>query len=135
MEYEIIINHNFIDTDFSLNLTQRINLSVEYFETVEGVNTIDNIVNNILDDSGNLNNILGEFFISDNVSKKLKYTRKKFKELDKAENKCAICLENFKKEESVCLLDCDHVFHTHCIDKWGERQQNCPLCKKNIPSS
>ena len=51
----------------------------------------------------------------------------KFSEL----TECVICLEDFKKEDMVTALPCDHrhYFHTHCIQEWSAKQRTCPLCK------
>lgn len=45
---------------------------------------------------------------------------------------CAICQEDFNKLNNVCLLGCNHVFHTYCIDQWICRNSACcPLCKRS----
>jgi hypothetical protein len=36
---------------------------------------------------------------------------------------CSICLENLN--ESLCVVNCNHVFHENCISKL----EKCPLCK------
>jgi hypothetical protein len=46
---------------------------------------------------------------------------------------CSICLENFKNDEYVAILDCEHTFHDNCIFEWGCYKQSCPICKKEIP--
>lgn len=44
---------------------------------------------------------------------------------------CLICYE-------LCIypfikqLECDHIFHIECIDKWLQKNPNCPLCRKHI---
>lgn len=45
-------------------------------------------------------------------------------------NSCPICTELFKEGESVKELICKHLYHPICIDKWMERQPNCPVCRK-----
>lgn len=45
---------------------------------------------------------------------------------------CSICLENFKINEGYRKLNCNHVFHKKCIDKWflsGHRE--CPMCRED----
>ncbi|KAI3701636.1 hypothetical protein L6452_26866 [Arctium lappa] len=46
---------------------------------------------------------------------------------------CSICLENFKESE-LCrsLPECDHVFHTHCVDSWLTKVANCPVCRRRV---
>ena len=134
MSYEIIINHNFINTDFSLNFTQTINLPVEYFNSIQSHHNINNIVNNIMNNSIDVSSIFAEI-INENQPKKLVYNREKFGNLEKASESCPICFEKFRHDEEVCVLECNHVYHTHCIDKWGQKKQTCPICRKNIPLS
>src|SRR6186713_2063276 len=42
---------------------------------------------------------------------------------------CAICLEDFQKNEEVRTLRCFHVFHKSHIDEWLSMNPSCPLCK------
>lgn len=48
------------------------------------------------------------------------------------ETVCSICLENFKNDDNVRLLQCHHVYHDKCIKEWFERSSKCPLCNKNV---
>ncbi|KRX06809.1 hypothetical protein PPERSA_11454 [Pseudocohnilembus persalinus] len=44
---------------------------------------------------------------------------------------CAICLENFQKDQKLVIFPCHktHVFHLNCSLKWFETKQICPICK------
>ena len=50
---------------------------------------------------------------------------------------CSICLESWKKNETVCFLPCDrkHIHHKRCIEDWlrGSRERapcpTCPICR------
>ncbi|CAI8610905.1 unnamed protein product [Vicia faba] len=51
---------------------------------------------------------------------------------------CAVCLNKMKMEDEVReLMNCSHLFHRECIDKWFEHgyenndncNQTCPLCR------
>jgi len=48
-----------------------------------------------------------------------------------------ICLEIFKADSVVRCLQCHHVFHAECIDKWLlKNHTTCPLCLAHyIPDS
>jgi len=50
---------------------------------------------------------------------------------------CSICLENFRPGESLKKLhQCDHFFHSACIDGWLGRRNSCPLCRvPAVPNS
>ncbi|KAJ1560059.1 hypothetical protein HK096_010173 [Nowakowskiella sp. JEL0078] len=47
------------------------------------------------------------------------------------EQTCSICLEDFKDDEYIRILDtCNHIFHKHCIDNWLVKQATyCPNCR------
>ena len=43
---------------------------------------------------------------------------------EEGEHKCTICLEKMDNDENVILLECNHFFHTKCIETWFK---NCRL--------
>jgi hypothetical protein len=45
---------------------------------------------------------------------------------------CPICLVSFGGDiiENVKSLECYHVFHTVCIDKWLQEKDICPVCRQ-----
>ncbi|KAI6701922.1 hypothetical protein NL676_011058 [Syzygium grande] len=47
------------------------------------------------------------------------------------EKTCAVCLSGIEgKHEVRELLNCSHVFHRVCLDRWVEENQvTCPLCR------
>jgi hypothetical protein len=47
-------------------------------------------------------------------------------------NECPICLEQYAKDEKICILQCDHTFHEKCIKEWLKNSENCPNCRENI---
>ena len=50
---------------------------------------------------------------------------------DDTDNKCSICMEHTKNK--LCRkLECSHVFHCECIDKWFSNNSSCPLCRHEI---
>lgn len=47
------------------------------------------------------------------------------------EEPCLQCLESHNKGDLSCDASrgkCGHCFHKHCIDKWIEKSQVCPVC-------
>jgi hypothetical protein len=64
--------------------------------------------------------------------KKIKYYR--VKENDKVmDNDCSICLSCFSKNEYHRTLECGHVFHKKCIDKWFKcNHSDCPMCRTKV---
>lgn len=58
---------------------------------------------------------------------------KKIKETDNFEGPCPICMDEFCRGEYQRTLECSHVFHKKCIDKWFKKDKNdCPMCRKVI---
>ena len=54
----------------------------------------------------------------------------KIKDINKLdEDKCIICMENFKENDDTISLPCIHIFHSECIKKWLQIQDYCPICK------
>jgi len=45
---------------------------------------------------------------------------------------CSICHDNYKLREYKRELDCSHVFHKRCIDKWLKNNLSCPICRQDI---
>jgi E3 ubiquitin-protein ligase synoviolin len=42
---------------------------------------------------------------------------------------CPICREEMSVGKAI---SCGHVFHKHCLKKWVERQQVCPICRQSM---
>lgn len=43
---------------------------------------------------------------------------------------CAVCLYEFRNHEEIRQLNCRHVFHRVCVDRWMDHDQiTCPLCR------
>jgi len=47
-------------------------------------------------------------------------------------NECSICLENYKKDDMIIILACDHNFHESCLKEWFKNNNSCPHCRENI---
>lgn len=46
-------------------------------------------------------------------------------------SKCSICMMDLKKGEEVSTLECEHKFHSGCINHWlKEYNYKCPVCRK-----
>ena len=56
---------------------------------------------------------------------------RKIKE-EEAHLDCCICLANFDKEAQVTELNCKHIFHTECLEKWMETKTICPFCREEV---
>ena len=44
---------------------------------------------------------------------------------------CSICLKDIYTN-TMTKTDCNHYFHTTCLDNWLKNRQTCPLCRATI---
>lgn len=56
----------------------------------------------------------------------------KFKNVKTKDNNCTICCTQFENNDSVILLNCNHIFHKECINEWIHYKAECPLCKTSV---
>ncbi|XP_051138331.1 RING-H2 finger protein ATL66-like [Andrographis paniculata] len=50
-----------------------------------------------------------------------------------ADAECCICLGVFADGDKVKVLpQCNHRFHSDCVDKWLAAQPSCPLCRAEL---
>ncbi|KFP85813.1 E3 ubiquitin-protein ligase RNF128, partial [Acanthisitta chloris] len=45
---------------------------------------------------------------------------------------CVVCFEQYKPNDVIRILTCNHSFHKTCIDPWLLERGTCPLCKCDI---
>jgi len=45
---------------------------------------------------------------------------------------CSVCWDDFKLDETVIQLPCEHIFHKDCITPWLELHATCPVCRKPL---
>ena len=43
---------------------------------------------------------------------------------------CIICREEMQVQQSIKRLNCQHIFHKHCLRSWFQRQQTCKRISK-----
>lgn len=44
---------------------------------------------------------------------------------------CPICFEEINHKNSK-KLQCGHLFHVDCLDKWFEKNYTCPMCRTEV---
>ncbi|NXL34476.1 RN128 ligase, partial [Glaucidium brasilianum] len=57
------------------------------------------------------------------------------KEMGPDGDSCAVCIEQYKPNDVVRILTCNHLFHKNCIDPWLLEHRTCPMCKCDILKS
>ena len=45
---------------------------------------------------------------------------------------CSICLDDYKEGETIIKLNCNHIYHKKCLEKWLLKNKTCPCCKTEI---
>lgn len=58
-----------------------------------------------------------------------KWRRKKY--IGKSKENCTICL-NYLIEKKCYKLNCSHIFHKECLNKWRIDKNECPNCREKI---
>ena len=48
--------------------------------------------------------------------------------LGNGQDNCTVCLEDMKINDDLYRAWCGHKFHTHCLERWLEEDNRCPLC-------
>jgi len=70
--------------------------------------------------------------LKEEVAKSLhvsKYSNIDPKYRDDRNIQCSICLSEYDNEDAVYQLNCDHIYHTDCINQWFKSNSKCPVCK------
>ncbi|KAL8091308.1 hypothetical protein AgCh_040416 [Apium graveolens] len=50
-----------------------------------------------------------------------------------SDSTCAICLSEYQPNDTLRTVpECNHYFHSHCIDEWLKLNATCPVCR-NFP--
>ena len=50
----------------------------------------------------------------------------------KEDNDCPICLGQIKPNQPGTSAQCEHRFHSACLDEWLSRNNSCPVCREPI---
>ncbi|XP_012666834.1 E3 ubiquitin-protein ligase RNF128 isoform X2 [Otolemur garnettii] len=54
------------------------------------------------------------------------------KEIGPDGDSCAVCIEQYRANDLVRILTCNHIFHKTCVDPWLLEHRTCPMCKCDI---
>ena len=102
---------------------------------LDHLQTVRNMLNSlsIFEGNGNENGPTAREFIQNlKQTSFIEFMRNK-KNNEYTNNKCAVCTEEFEKNEKVSCLDCQHIFHSECLMPWLEIQNTCPNCRYLLP--
>ncbi len=109
-----------------------------YFQLEDciGCNRRSTVVNHPIVVEPQINDIKVEINISPQHS--AKYNTPKYlhynisRNIDNKNMECSICLVEFQKTDMVYLTPCCHIYHIHCLDKWLNNHDNCPICMNKL---
>ncbi|KAF0720493.1 hypothetical protein AaE_010310 [Aphanomyces astaci] len=51
---------------------------------------------------------------------------------DVSDEMCPICLVDYTPDQELRQLPCNHRYHPPCIDEWLQKNQTCPMCKRDM---
>eukprot|EP01065_Artemidia_motanka_P044323 TRINITY_DN6290_c0_g1_i1.p2 TRINITY_DN6290_c0_g1~~TRINITY_DN6290_c0_g1_i1.p2 ORF type:complete len:285 (+),score=93.48 TRINITY_DN6290_c0_g1_i1:70-855(+) len=51
------------------------------------------------------------------------------------EHTCVVCLEDFEPRRLAKKMPCEHLFHDDCLGRWLESNNNCPMCRFELPKN
>ena len=54
------------------------------------------------------------------------------KKIKKENQFCCICLQEYKIEENIVEMSCNHLFHYKCIQEWLNNNPTCPICREDV---
>jgi DNA-directed RNA polymerase subunit RPC12/RpoP len=104
---------------------------------MEHLQTIRNMLNSlsIFEGNGNKNGPTSREYIQNLTQTTFIELMDKMNINDFANKKCAICTDEFEKDEKISSLDCKHFFHSECLIPWLEIQNTCPNCRFMLPKA
>lgn len=93
----------------------------------------DQLLTDMLDQTL-LNTVMQQSMEEDELKRndKVNIILEKVKYKEDEPKECEICLEQIKKDDYICNLDCFHSFHFDCIYEWMHYKKNCPVCRNKI---
>lgn len=137
-----------IEADYTFEeiyFSMAVYLSTLYEDIEEDMNIIRDIIRRELHILNNLNNFMNLIIVPilgvEQEDVKLTITQEEldkipildFSEIKTDEKTCSICLDEFDKESKIRKINCQHLFHSECIDKWLlENNYKCPVCRSSI---
>jgi hypothetical protein len=107
-------------------------------ELLNSFSFFDNFINYYPDDSQDqlINSLFQQASASEELKRqeevKIDIQSKLFVDTEKTFTSCSICSDDYKDEDLVTSLNCNHIFHTNCIEEWGHYNPVCPVCKATI---
>lgn len=112
-------------------------------ESVGSINLL-NMINSIVPPDSDISQFIQQIITGNNQFQDVKVVNSeedlsklktiKFEDLnDKKNTQCHFCLEEYKNDDILLILPCNHYEHESCIKEWLINQSNkCPVCKESV---
>ncbi len=122
----LLTNPNMSNIDFENNLEEQINMN-SINDVNNALNFFSIILNNPTMNMPNMTDVKNVI----NQEELDKLEVKEYSNVDKQKYKeCMICLDDYKDEDKIRILKCEHGFHKDCVDKWlKDCNYKCPICR------
>lgn len=140
-------NHPMLSSILSLDSTSStisafqitINVKNTFFDA-DVYDILNQLRNSSISNMSEIYNNLHELFFGEIMPITDKYIKNKIGSYERFSPKrhnisepCSICRCEYKNNEGIRILDCNHNFHKKCVDRWFKKENvTCPLCRKNI---
>ena len=132
---EILITNrlilNFSHSQNNINLSNNNN----HNDTISNANLNFNLNNILIDRLRRHRRIRMDLYntqIDKTLIRNVKKDLSKIKFKENNEPKCAICIEDFKKGQTIYNLNCSHIFHVRCLNKEPKNRLKYPICRKEL---
>lgn len=73
---------------------------------------------------------LKTYYFSDN--RIILFSENFSKDLNPEDAKCSICFDEYKENDNLRLLNCNHHYHINCCDDWLKINKTCPMCREEV---
>lgn len=83
--------------------------------------------------NNNINHVDSDVNIFLNKNIKQNVTTNLLQNIENTE--CVICMNFFLENQSIRILDCNHIYHSDCIEAWLKIGTTCPTCKQHITNA
>jgi hypothetical protein len=108
------------------------NIENTFFTLMNMINVLEPILDPIQIAIRNSENDL-QLHRNDNVE--INVSSQLYSTTNKKYDSCCICTDNYKKNDEVSVLECEHIYHIKCIKEWCKYKSSCPVCNANISNN
>ena len=121
-----------LESDYCLYYDMNINNFSGNSVVINNVSSNSVVINNVSGNSVVINSHPQHYLLQINPSQQFKFGSKP---IEFEQTNCIICLQDYKNEDSCVELNCKHVFHNDCFERWSRlglgNGHKCCVCNNN----